>query len=317
MNHSIIGVEIGGTKLQLAVGTPEGDILAVHQGNVKAEDGALGILAWIKANMPRVLELVAKSGSKLEAIGCGFGGPIDTANGRIFKSIHIKGWDDFPLKQWFQDEYRVPTIIANDTNAAAWGEYCLGSGRGTRHFFYSNIGTGIGGGIIINGSLYDGQGFGAGEFGQTYVPDWTVSASGAEERLENLCSGLSIEKRLRGAQNIPASSLLLEYCKGNQNLIDCRMLHKAALAGDAYALKEINQVGTTIGIALSNVLCLISPERIALGGGVSNMGEILLEPVRKSARVHDFVSSVGRYEIVPCELKESIVLVGSILLARQ
>jgi glucokinase len=95
------------------------------------------------------------------------------------------------------------------------------------------------------------------------------------------------------------------------------MLHKAALAGDAYALKEINQVGTTIGIALSNVLCLISPERIALGGGVSNMGEILLEPVRKSARAHDFVSSVGRYEIVPCELKESIVLVGSILLARQ
>jgi glucokinase len=317
MNHSIIGVEIGGTKLQLAVGTPEGEILGVVRGQVNAEDGAQGILAWLKANMPRVMDPIAASGNQLAAIGCGFGGPIDTPNGRIFKSIHIKGWDDFPLKQWFQDEFRVPAIIANDTNAAAWGEYCLGSGRGTQHFFYTNIGTGIGGGIIINGNLYDGQGFGAGEFGQTYVPDWTSHVCGAEERLENLCSGLSIERRLRASQDIPASSLLLAYCQGNTKLIDCSMLYRAAAAGDAYALKEINQVGTTIGIALSNVLCLLSPQRIALGGGVSNMGELLFEPIRQSTRAHDFVSSVGHYEIVPCELKESIVLVGAILLAQQ
>jgi glucokinase len=205
--------------------------------------------------------------------------------------------------------------MANDTNAAAWGEYCRGSGRGTEHFFYTNIGSGIGGGIILNGDLYDGQGYGAGEFGQTFVPDWTSPVPGAAQRLENLCSGWAIESRLRSSQQIPTTSTLLELCKGNPQLLDCRMLHQAALAGDEFALQEINQVGWTIGIALSNVLSLINPQRIAVGGGVSNMGEVLFEPIRRSARAHEFISSVGHYEIVPCELKESIVLVGAILLA--
>jgi glucokinase len=169
---------------------------------------------------------------------------------------------------------------------------------------------------IIDGSLYDGQGYGAGEFGQTYVPNWTSPNRGAEERLENLCSGWAIERRLRSARGIPPSSLLLKLCEGDQGRIDCSLLYQAALSGDEYSLSEIRQVGRSIGIALSNVLSLINPERIAIGGGVSNMGELLFEPIRQSAREHEFVSSVGHYEIVPCELKESIVLVGAILLAQ-
>lgn len=317
MEPSIIGVEIGGTKLQLAIGTPAGDILRVHQGRVAVEQGATGILAWLRENLPGMLQQAVQLGYQPVAIGCGFGGPIDTPQGKIIKSIQIQGWDGFPLVAWFQEEYRLPTVMANDTNAAAWGEYCLGSGRGTRHFFYTNIGSGIGGGMIIDRRLYDGQGYGAGEFGQTFVPDWTSSTRGAEERLENLCSGWAIERRLRSAGYIPLSSALLELCQGKLSAIDCRMLHQAALAGDAFALEEISRVGNSIGIALSNVLSLMNPERIALGGGVSNMGEVLLEPIRQSVKAHEFISSSGHYEIVACELKESIVLAGAILLASQ
>lgn len=317
MDAAIIGVEIGGTKLQLAIGTLEGNLVEVRQGRVAAEHGAPGILAWLKENIPLILRQSTQLGYRPAAIGCGFGGPIDTPNGQVIKSIQIQGWDGFPLVQWFQNEYRLPTIMANDTNAAAWGEYCQGSGRGTRHFFYTNIGSGIGGGMIIDGSLYDGQGYGAGEFGQTFVPDWTSPVRGAEERLENLCSGWAIERRLRSSGYVPHTSALLELCAGDPRIIDCSMLHQAALAEDGFALQEINQIGATIGIALSNVLSLINPERIALGGGVSNMGAILLEPIRRSVKVHEFISSSGHYEIVPCELKESIVLVGAILLAGQ
>jgi glucokinase len=317
MEPCVLGVEIGGTKLQLAIGTPQGELLVVRQGRVTAGQGAQGILAWLKTNLPAITEQAAQLGYRPAAIGCGFGGPIDTPRGRVLRSIQIQGWDDFPLVQWFQDEYRLPAIMANDTNAAAWGEFCLGSGRGTQHFFYTNIGSGIGGGIIINGVLYDGQGYGAGEFGQTFVPDWTSPVPGAADRLENLCSGWAIERRLRSSQQIPASSVLLELCNGDQQALDCRMLHQAALAGDDFALQEIEQVGWTIGIALSNVLSLLNPQRIAVGGGVSNMGEILFGPIRRSVKVHEFISSVGHYEIVPCELKESIVLVGAILLASQ
>lgn len=312
---AIIGIEIGGTKLQLAIGKPDGELLQVHQGRVRAEDGAPGILAWIESNLPPVLDQAKALGLQPAAIGCGFGGPIDTPNGRILRSIQILGWDDFPLVQWLRDRYCLPCVMANDTNAAAWGEYCNGSGRGTRHFFYTNIGSGIGGGIIIDGRLYDGQGYGAGEFGQTYVPDWTAALPGAEQRLENLCSGWAIEKRLRAATDIPAASSLLRLCAGDPSRLDCRMLDMAARSGDEYALREVRQIGKTIGIALSNVLSLINPQRIALGGGVSNMGEMLLEPVRRSVQAHEFVSSSGHYDIVLCELQESIVLVGAILLA--
>jgi glucokinase len=264
-----------------------------------------------------MLEQSARLGYRPAAIGCGFGGPIDTPNGRVLRSIQIRGWDGFPLVQWLQDEFRLPAIMANDTNAAAWGEYRRGSGGGTQHFFYTNIGSGIGGGIIINGDLYDGQGYGAGEFGQTFVPDWTSPVPGAAERLENLCSGWAIERRLHVSQYIPDTSILLELCKGDQHCIDCRMLHQAAISGDQFALAEIGRIGETIGIALSNVLSLINPQRIAVGGGVSSMGEVLFEPIRRSAKAHEFISSAGHYEIVPCELKESIVLVGAILLASQ
>jgi len=317
MKPCIIGVEIGGTNLRLAYGTPEGEILAVHRGGVASEFGAHGILEWIKENLPLVLSQAFEAGYQPRGIGCGFGGPINTSQGRVLRSIHILGWDDYPLKEWFQAQYQLPTVIANDTNAAAWGEYRRGIGQGTRYFFYTNIGTGIGGGIIIDGSLYDGQGFGAGEFGQTFIPDWTASRLGAEERLENLCSGLSIEKRLRTQGYVPDTSSLMKLCDGDLMRIDCRLLHQAATQGDHFARREIEQVGWTIGIALSNVLSLVSPERIAIGGGVSNMGELLLGAIRRSTKEHEFVNSVGRYEIFPCALKGSIVLVGAILLAAE
>jgi glucokinase len=317
LNPVYIGVEIGGTKLQLAPGTPSGEIGAVLQGRVAAEDGAAGILGWLKANLPRVLEQAERSGRRPAAIGCGFGGPIDSSSGRILKSNQIRGWDDFALKEWLEKEFGLPAVVANDSNAAAWGEYRRGSGRGTRHFFYTNIGSGIGGGLIIDGALYDGQGFGAGELGHTWVPDWTAPGPGATEKLENLCSGWAIEKRLRSTPDIPTSSLLREYCAGDTGRIDCRMLARAAGAGDPYALKELNQIGRTFGLALANVLCLFSPQRIAIGGGVSHMGELLFEPIRRSVREHEFVGNAGRYEIVPCELCDEIVLAGAVLLAQK
>ncbi len=128
MDPCIIGVEIGGTKLQLAIGAAQGEILAVEQGRVAVESGAQGILAWLQQNMPALMQRAGELGYRPAAIGCGFGGPIDTPNGRVLRSIQIRGWDGFPLRQWLQDEFRLPAVMANDTNAAAWGEYCRGDG---------------------------------------------------------------------------------------------------------------------------------------------------------------------------------------------
>ena len=317
MEKYIIGVEIGGTKQQLAIGTRSGEILEVVQGRVETAQGASKIREWIQENLPPLIDQCKTYNGEAVALGCGFGGPIVTAPGRVFKSVHVSGWSDFPLKDWFEENFGLPATIANDTNAAAWGEYCNGSGRGTRYFFYTNMGSGVGGGLVLDGKLYDGQGYGAAEFGQTYVADWTSPQPGKAEKVENLCSGWSIEKRLHTPGYVPADSLLMELAGGDTSAIDTRMLGEAARQRDTFALQEIDHIAQSMGIGLANVLCLTNVEKIAIGGGVSNLGELLLEPIRQYAKAYEFINSSGFYTIQKCELGSTIVLVGAILIAKE
>jgi glucokinase len=315
MQDYILGVEIGGTKLQLAIGTREGVILETHQGSVDIEAGAPGIQDWLEKHIPSMFGRANDLNGELRAIACGFGGPIDTAKGEVLKSVQIQGWSGFPIKSWFEERFGLPAIVANDSSAATWGEYNNGSGRGSRYFFYTNMGSGVGGGIVMDGILYDGQGYGAGEFGQTYVPNWTQDQSGKPEKIENLCSGWAIEKRLRTPGYVPGDSLLLELAGGEPQSVNTRILGQAAQSGDHFALKEIDRIAHSMGLGLANMLCLVGVEVIAIGGGVSNLGEILIEPIRKYTRKYEFISSHNNYRIGKCELGDSIVLVGAILIA--
>ena len=312
MSNLILGVEIGGTKLQLAVGTPEGEILGVHQGRVEPAQGGAGIREWLAEEIPSFLEAQAQ---KVSAIGCGFGGPLHTPSGRVLQSIQIDGWHDFPVRDWFEDTFHLPTTVDNDSNAAAWGEYKRGFGRGCRYFFYTNMGSGVGGGLVLDGKLHDGQGYGAGEFGHTWVPDWTQDEPGAAEIIEDICSGWSIEKRLRTPGYVPEESALFTRFEGDLKKVTARNLAEAARAGDAFALVEIDCIAESMGIGLANVLSLTGVERIAVGGGVAMMGDLLIDRIRKYTKQHEFVSSTGHYEISACELGEQIVLVGAILRA--
>jgi len=314
MEKYILGVEIGGTKLQLAIITRDGVILDIHQGKVRTEDGAPGIREWLKDNVPVMFDKARDLNGDLVALGCGFGGPIDTDKGEVLKSVQIHGWSEFPLKAWFEEVFNLPAVIANDSNAATWGEYRRGLGRGSQYFFYTNMGSGVGGGIVMDGQLYDGQGYGAGEFGQTYVPDWVNDMPGRPEKIENLCSGWAIEKRLRTKGYTPDDSMLMALAAGDFQRIDGHKLADAASAGDEFALNEIDRIAYSMGLGLANMLCLVNVEVIAIGGGVSNMGELLIDPIRKYTQKFEFISSHDKYKIGKCELGDSIVLVGAALM---
>jgi glucokinase len=315
MAEYILGVEIGGTKQQLAVGTLEGEILATRQGWVDHRLGGEGIRKWLKAEIPGFIKQAQDEYRPITAIGCGFGGPIDTPKGRVLRSIQIEGWQDFPIRDWLEATFKLPATVDNDSNAAAWGEYLRGFGRGCRNFFYTNIGSGVGGGFVFDGKLYDGQGYGAGEIGHTFAPDWTSSEPYAAKKVENLCSGWAIEKRLRTPGYIPEDSALFEKLTALPEAVTTRVLGEAAEAGDAFARVEIENVARTFGLALVNVLSLTNVERIAIGGGVAKLGEVLFQPIRGTVDTHAFVSSQGHYEIRACELGDEIVLVGAVLRA--
>ncbi len=316
MEDFLLGVEIGGTKLQLAIGNKGGEIIFHQRGVVDIKKGPDGILDWLADNIPTILNKAVQFDGKIVGIGVGFGGGIDTTRGEIIKSIQISGWEGFKLKGWFETNFKLPTKVFNDSNAACWGEYCLGVGKGTKHFFYTNIGSGIGGGLVINGEIFDGQGCGAGDLGHTYIPDWTSSNLGAEQKLENLCSGWAIESRLRQCENIPADSIILKLCNGCKEKITCKMLGEAGRMGDKFALEELDRIARDIGIALANLITLFNPECVAIGGGVSLIGNILIDRVFKNTQSREFITSKKHYRIVECQLGELVVLHGAILLAK-
>ena len=313
MNNSmILGVEIGGTKLQLAIGTPQGVIVARVQGRVNVAAGGKGIRHWLQKKIPEFISTVS---SRTIGIGVGFGGPMDTKAGRVLQSIQIKGWENFPIREWFQEQFNLPVIVINDSNAATWGEYQKGYGRGCQHFFYTNLGSGVGGGFVINGQLFDGQGFGAGEFGHTYVPDWSSRYPGGAKKIEELCSGWAIEARLHRPGYIPETSSLYDKFSDKLAVVTAKDLGDAAQTRDDFALAEIDRIASSMGLGLANVLSLTGVEKIAIGGGVSNMGELLIEPIRRYTQKYEFINSTGRYSISHCQLGDEIVLVGAILLA--
>lgn len=312
MKPSVLGIEIGGTKLQAARGHSDGAIVELITGSVDPSKGAEAILEWIEATVPR---LIPAGNQPVSAIGVGFGGPIETATGTVLTSHQVGGWSGFPLRAWFEEKFGLPTVVANDANASGWAEYLRGAGRGTRHFCYMNIGSGIGGAFVLDGKLYDGQGLGAAEIGHTYVPDWTSPQPGAADKLEHLCSGWSIERRVRASAVLDPRSLLSDLCGGDPRRINCAILADAARDGDEYARHVIDQVAQSVGLAIANVVTLIHPERVALGGGVAQMGDVLLNPVRRYCAERVFEPYRGSFAIVPCDLGASVVVAGAMLLA--
>lgn len=315
MKDLFLGIEIGGTKLQAALGTKQGDLVAVYRKHVNVDKGAKGIIEWMQNSISKLLHQSEDYGERILAIGCGFGGPINSYTGKIQKSNQIIGWDGFPLKKWLENTFQLPAYVENDSNAAAWGEYQKGCGRGTKHFFYTNIGSGVGGGFIFNGELYDGQGVGAGEFGHMLIPNPFLTQEETIVEIEQICSGWSIERRLRGPGYVPETSDLFIRMRGDLSGITTQDLAVSGQSGDLFALKEIDLVARGIAIGLANVLCLTNVERIAIGGGVSKMGDLLIEPIRQYTANYVYASSKGQYKIQQSELGDDIVLIGAILLA--
>ncbi len=311
-----LGVEIGGTKLQVAVGTDQGEIIRNESGRVPEPGNAEAILGWLTEHIPPLISWAADEGTPVSGIGVGFGGPVESATGRILTSHQVDGWDAVEMKPWFEGTFNLPTVVANDSNAAGWGEYSCGSGRGTQTFCYMNIGSGIGGALVLDGKLHDGQGRGAFEMGHVYIPDAHAEEAGSFKKLELLYSGWSIEQHAHETIRLVADTPLWDLALGKSENITCPMLAQAAEQGDEAALAYIQEIAQYIGLAINNSITLLHPEVFALGGGVSLMGDVLLNPIRATLNELQYKAyGQDTTRLVQAELGESIVIVGALMLA--
>src|SRR6478752_2014272 len=164
-----VGIEIGGTKLQLGLGRGDGWLLGLWRGTVDVAAGGDGIRRQIVAAVPELLATANVNRDELKGVGVGFGGPVDDATRAVIKSHQIAGWDGFPLADWVSELVGVPAVLGNDADVAGLAEALFGAGKGLSPIFYITVGSGIGGGLIINGEIYRGCGRGAAEIGHLQI----------------------------------------------------------------------------------------------------------------------------------------------------
>jgi len=308
------GIEIGGTKLQVALGGPDGNIHAQARETIEPRDGAQGILKSIQTLFSQVCNQAGAEPSQIKGIGVGFGGPVNPASGHTVCSHQIDGWDHYPLRQYLEERFSLPAKIQNDASLAGYAEAHAGAGQGYDRLFYITIGSGIGGGFILNGEIDEGQGLGAAEIGHTYVPD---PETGEPEKLEHLCSGWSIGQRAREALLDGEDSTLRQLCNNDIERIDARMVYQAAEQEDILALTLLDETTRTLAVAISNVIALYSPRRVIIGGGVSLMGPLFWEPLQEKINYYIFDPFRNHVDVVPAQLSEDVVIVGGVLLGHQ
>jgi glucokinase len=306
-----LGIEIGGTKTQVGLGTVSGKLIrgGVIQSRVVRENGAAGIRRDIVSMTENLLESKHLKLLEISKIGFGFGGILDTNSGVILKSYQIDGWDNFPLKKWAEQRWGRPVFIQNDASVAGLAETLFGNGRGYSRVFYMTIGSGIGGGWIQDGKIDDGQGLGAAEIGHIWVPGPT---SGAPVELEQICSGWSIGRR---ARKVAANEkTLMREIAGATDKIDAKTVYLAAEGGDEIANRILLETCQTLGLAIGNVIALLHPERVILGGGVSLMGPLFWDTLRKEVKSRTISSFAVKVDIVRAKLKDNVVVTGALCL---
>ncbi len=241
---------------------------------------------------------------------------MDDATRTVIKSHQIEGWDGFPLADWVSEVVGLPAALGNDADVAGLAEALHGAGKGLSPIFYITIGSGIGGGFIIDGDIYRGVGRGAAEIGHLRI----YADFGMLDNLEGFASGWGMENgvdlRLRYADRFPGHERFLRFA-GNQP-ITTRIIAEAAEEGDLFASAILVSAWTGLAEAICHVIALLCPRRIVIGGGVSLIGETLfLEPLRRFVAERVYKPFADCYDIVPAALGEEVVVHGAIALARK
>lgn len=313
-----LGIEIGGTKLQLGVGRGDGsDFVAFERRNVDIARGGQGIRDQIRQVG---LELVAKY--PITAAGYGFGGPIFGSRGIVQTSHQVPGWDNFPLSSWTEKELGIPTRLGNDCDVAALAENSFGAGKGAKSLFYVTVGTGIGGGLVFDREIHGTDRPASAEIGHLRPG---TEATSYKHTIESLAAGPGIarltQQRLDSMIQSGDTSRdlhdLRERCAGNVAQLTTKMIGEAAVAGNSIAREQYMAATRVLGWGIAQMITLIAPEVVVVGGGVSLVGEeVFYAPLRAAVDEYVFPPLKGSYQLHPAALGESVVVHGALALAK-
>lgn len=311
----IIGVDVGGTLIRAARFDEHLEMRQRVEQPTNAHQGEKAVLGYLYETIRQVLP--SESPGDLEGIGLALPGPLDLDAGVLIAPPNLP-FKNTPICQLVEDQVARPVYLVNDADAAGLAEHRLGAGVGMRSLIYLTISTGIGGGLILDGRLYTGRGQG-GEIGHMVVdPNGPLCNCGRPGHLEALASGTAIARTARARVEAGEETLIADLVDGDFDQITARTVGQAAGEGDRLALSVINDAGRYIGMAIASLMMVLNPDIVVLGGGVSRMGSLLLDPVQQAVRQY---AMHPRYwentPIVTARLGKDVGLYGAAVMVQQ
>jgi len=314
----VLAIDLGGTKIIAAIISDKGQVMAREYYLTLAEEGPQPVIGRVLSAIDHLLDSTNLDLSELHSISLAAAGAIDLDKGLVTLSPNLPGWYDIPLRDIVKDKHGVNTFLINDASAAALGEHRFGVGRGVNNLILLTLGTGIGGGVIINGKLYSGPCGSAGEIGHTTIDvNGPRCSCGNVGCLEVLASGTAVAQEAIRRISQGEKSSLIEIVGGKVGDITAEAVGVAAKDGDSLALEVILRAATYLGVGMVNVVNIFNPEMIIIGGGMAQMGDLLLDTARKVVKERAFPLSVQAVRIVPAQLGENAGVLGAAVFARQ
>src|SRR5687767_7874360 len=290
--------------------------IAMRMGQTRAEEGSAAVVERIVRMIEDVIEQTrAETGAERSdflGVGIGSPGPLDRAKGVIIVTPNL-GWKNFPLRDEVASRVNLAASLDNDANCATLGEWWCGAAKGGRNVVGMTIGTGIGGGLILDGKLYHGSADAAGEIGHT-----TIDSTGRRCKcgnygcLEAYTSGPAIAMRAREVLEGDEQSLLTSMVDGDVSRITAQTVFEASKRGDAVALEVVRDTAHFLGVGVSNLINIFNPDIFVIAGGVTQAGDLLFDPLRAEVRRRAFKPSVDACRIVAGALPLSAGVVGAV-----
>jgi glucokinase len=305
------GVDVGGTFVKIGLVTKEGEILNQTQIPTEAENPAAEMLKRAAKAIQKLIQ--DQGGCELKATGIGTAGSVSVEKGILYEAPNMPNWKDISVGEILSNELGVPVVVDNDANAAAWGEYGYGAGRGSQYMLLVTLGTGVGGGLVLDGKPYRGAIDAGGEFGHTAIDyDGWMCSCGCKGCVEAYVGTKGILRQVREGLESHPDSLLANIDPNKMMPVD---VSQAADQGDTLALRVLEQTGIYLGYGLANAVNLLNIQRIVVGGGVAKAGDRILKPAFESMKANSMRVLGGIVDLVPAQLGNSAGLVGAAWLA--
>jgi glucokinase len=315
----IVGVDLGGTNIVVGVLPLDGGgarVLGPRDVPTEAHRGAKfvvdRIIAMIEESMAEVIATHGGTRDDFAGVGIGSPGPLNRETGTVINTPNL-GWRNFPLRDLVANAVGLPAVLDNDANCATYGEWWLGAGRAVNSLVGLTLGTGIGGGIVLNGEIFHGASDAAGEIGHM-----TIEANGRKCKcgnygcLEAYASGPAIALRAIEGIEAGAESLLPALVNGRLEEVTAATVYEAVVLGDPYANEVMRETAKILGAGIANLINVLNPDMVVIAGGVTRAGDHLFSPLRAEVRKRAFKSAQEACQIVSAQLPGTAGVIGAI-----